>query len=294
VDLFVDVKDLLNEGAYLVVVLQNYREGPEFKTLAWDFAHAMKKHYLMAGCKIWCQDNKTLYPYGYRYSFVPNVHHHECLIFRKVSEDVKKIKKPITLNLNHSSLEEVKQNDNLVMEISQKEIEIYREKAREKIEMEKWKGRNKEVKIENFVNCWTTEEAFKKLLAANNKWCRNRGLYVGDAEGSVKDFEVKINGELKSVGIRSINEDSYKKWGTVAYPDDRFRNEPEKIANFIVSCYSCNGFVRFLGIISKEELLLELGKAEVKYSARNQEKFRTVALEKFSLSGLKEWLEKLD
>ncbi len=30
-----------------------------------------------------CQDNKTLYPYGYRYSFVPNVHHHYCLIFRK-------------------------------------------------------------------------------------------------------------------------------------------------------------------------------------------------------------------
>lgn len=83
INLFTEMKDLIKEGAYLVVILQNYREGPEFKTLAWDFTAEMKKHYLMVGCKIWCQDNKTLYPYGYRYSFVPNVHHHYCLIFRK-------------------------------------------------------------------------------------------------------------------------------------------------------------------------------------------------------------------
>ena len=83
IDLFKEMNDIIKEGAYLVIILQNYREGPEFKTLAWDFAAEMKKHYLMTGCKIWCQDNKTLYPYGYRYSFVPNVHHHYCLVFRK-------------------------------------------------------------------------------------------------------------------------------------------------------------------------------------------------------------------
>jgi len=88
VELFIEVKDLMREKAYLVVVLQNYREGPEFKTLAWDFAMRMKEHFTMSGCKIWCQDNKTLYPYGYRYSFVPNIHHHHCLIFRKVSNKV--------------------------------------------------------------------------------------------------------------------------------------------------------------------------------------------------------------
>ena len=87
VDLFKDMKEFIKEGAYLVIILQNYREGPEFKTLAWDFATEMKKHYLMTGCRIWCQDNKTLYPYGYRYSFVPNVHHHYCLIFRRIREN---------------------------------------------------------------------------------------------------------------------------------------------------------------------------------------------------------------
>lgn len=83
VDLFVEIKDLMKEGAYLVIILQNYREGSEYRTLAWDFSTGMKKHFTMSGCKLWCQDNKTLYPYGYRYSFVPNIHHHYCLIFRR-------------------------------------------------------------------------------------------------------------------------------------------------------------------------------------------------------------------
>ena len=85
--LFVKIKPRVKVGGYLVVILQNYREGPEFKTLAWDFSARMKKHYLMSGCRVWCQDNKTLYPYGYRYSFVPNVHHHYCLVFKKVEEE---------------------------------------------------------------------------------------------------------------------------------------------------------------------------------------------------------------
>lgn len=83
VKFFIEAKPLIKEGAYLVIILQNYRNGPEFKTLAWDVAGELKKEFTLAGCRIWCQDNKTLYPYGYRYSFVPNIHHHYCLIFRR-------------------------------------------------------------------------------------------------------------------------------------------------------------------------------------------------------------------
>jgi len=86
VDIFVKIKPLIKDDAYLVVILQNYMDKGEYVTLAWDFATEMKKHYQMRGERLWCQDNKTLYPYGYRYSFVPNVHHHFCLIFKKVKE----------------------------------------------------------------------------------------------------------------------------------------------------------------------------------------------------------------
>jgi len=76
------VKKRLKEKGYLVVIVQNYRDGSSYKTLAWDIAIQLKNDYTLAGERMWCQDNKTLYPYGYLYSFVPNVHHHYCLIFR--------------------------------------------------------------------------------------------------------------------------------------------------------------------------------------------------------------------
>ncbi|MDP3734143.1 MAG: DNA methyltransferase [Nanoarchaeota archaeon] len=88
VDIFITLKPFLKEDSYLVVILQNYMDKGEYKPLAWDFASRMMKHYTLRGEKIWCQDNKTLFPYGYKYSFVPNVHHHYCLIFRKDSEKV--------------------------------------------------------------------------------------------------------------------------------------------------------------------------------------------------------------
>jgi DNA modification methylase len=83
VALFLKIKPKVKTGGYLVVILQNYMDKGDYKMLAWDFARKMAAHFQLRGEKIWCQDNKTLYPYGYKYSFVPNVHHHYCLIFRK-------------------------------------------------------------------------------------------------------------------------------------------------------------------------------------------------------------------
>ena len=87
VDIFIKIKPRMREEAYMVVILQNYMHKGEYKTLAWDFAKEMSKHFQLRGERIWCQDNKTLYPYGYKYSFVPNVHHHYCLIFKKVKTE---------------------------------------------------------------------------------------------------------------------------------------------------------------------------------------------------------------
>lgn len=84
--IFAQMKPLIKEGGHLVVILQNYMDKGEYKMLAWDFAREMAKEFQLRGERIWCQDNKTLYPYGYKYSFVPNVHHHYCLIFKKKGE----------------------------------------------------------------------------------------------------------------------------------------------------------------------------------------------------------------
>lgn len=84
VEIFVNIKKKLKPGGHVVVILQNYMHKGEYITLAWDFARCMKEHFQLRGERIWLQDNKTLYPYGYKYSYVPNVHHHYCLIFKKV------------------------------------------------------------------------------------------------------------------------------------------------------------------------------------------------------------------
>ncbi len=184
----------------------------------------------------------------------------------------------------------------LTEKIPQKTIHFFRQQAEQKIKTEGWvkQGRNGEQKKENFVRAWITEEAFKQLLIKEGKWFRNRGLYFGDASGAGADFVVKIDGKEVSLGLRSISSDSVHKWKTVAYPDDRFQHEKEKIAEYHVVCCETEGNVSFLGIISKEELLIELEKSARKYSPKNQEYFRVVPLEKFRMELLGEILERIE
>lgn len=173
-------------------------------------------------------------------------------------------------------------------------LNFFKEQATQKISSEGWYGRNKEVKRDNFVHCWTTEEAFKQLLISNGAWFRHRGLYFGDSQGAGADFTVKLDGKEVTVGLRSVAADSLYKWKSVAYPDDRFRTEKDKIANYHVVCNHLNGHAKFFGIISKEDLLNGLEEAKVLYSPKNQEKFRVVSLDLFKFSLLQELMGNMD
>jgi hypothetical protein len=175
-------------------------------------------------------------------------------------------------------------------------LDMFRKQAEQKIEIEGWakQGRNVHIKVQNFVQCWTTEEAFKQLLIERHIWFRNRGLYFGDAQGAGADFIVKINGREVSIGLRSISTDSLMRWKSVAYPDDRFRHEQEKIADYHVVCHYENGNVKFFGIISKEKLLNSLQLSPRLYSRKNQEYFRVVPLDYFAFDDLLALLEQME
>jgi len=76
----------LAPGKYLVVVAQNLRApNGEVKPLAWDLARRISRSFLFQGEKIWCQNTKPLGIWGYPTVFVPNYHHHYCMIFRKAA-----------------------------------------------------------------------------------------------------------------------------------------------------------------------------------------------------------------
>jgi hypothetical protein len=180
--------------------------------------------------------------------------------------------------------------------VSKSLIHNFIEQAEQKIQVEGWgkQGRNQDIKIKNFVNCWITEEGFKQILIQKNKWFRYRGMYFGDAEGSGPDFTVKKNGKLVGLGIRSISSESLTKWKSVPYPDDRFRNEKDKITDYHIVCSQDKGKVKIYGIISKDVLLKELAMSKIMYSRKNQEYFRVLAFEKFSFAGLKTFIEQLN
>jgi len=174
-------------------------------------------------------------------------------------------------------------------------IAIFRKQAEQKIASEGWgkQGRNVSVKVDNFVHCWTTEEAFKQLLIEKKVWFRNRGLYFGDSKGAGADFTVKIDGKEVTLGLRSVAPESLSKWKQVAYPDDRIRLG-EKIAEFHIVCNHDNGFSKFFGIISREALLEAVSDGKRLYSKKNQEYFRVIPLEKFSYEELVSLIEKME
>ena len=82
---FDEIYDLLKPQRYLVVVAQNLRSPQgDVKTLAWDLTRRIGQTFRFQGERIWCQNTKPLGIWGYPKTFVPNYHHHYCLIFRKV------------------------------------------------------------------------------------------------------------------------------------------------------------------------------------------------------------------
>lgn len=82
-DVYRGVARLLRPDAYLVIVIQNYRAPDgEVVPLAWELTRELSGDLLFQGERIWCQNTKPLGIWGYPSCFVPNYHHHYCLIFR--------------------------------------------------------------------------------------------------------------------------------------------------------------------------------------------------------------------
>ena len=77
---------LLAVRKYMVIVVQNVRVPEGYvRPLAWDIAQRVSEAPGLSfqGERIWCQDSKKLGIWGYPTVFVPNYHHHYCLIFRR-------------------------------------------------------------------------------------------------------------------------------------------------------------------------------------------------------------------
>ncbi len=84
-DLFNNCGNALKSKKYLVVIVSDFRKKEKYYLFHSDLAKAIesKGTFNLKGIKILHQKFKSIYPYGYPYSFVPNVHHQNVLIFQK-------------------------------------------------------------------------------------------------------------------------------------------------------------------------------------------------------------------
>lgn len=80
---FDNVYEIMVEGSYLVVVTNNIYTQGRLWPLSFDTLKMLSKKWTPKDEKIWCQDNKRLFPFGMFHSYVGNRSHHYCLVFRK-------------------------------------------------------------------------------------------------------------------------------------------------------------------------------------------------------------------
>ncbi len=82
VAIYIGLKPLLREKAYLTIIVKNVKKGGKIYPLAWDLGRELGKVYTLKDEKIWAQDNQRLAPYGLGSAWVSNTFHHYCLQFR--------------------------------------------------------------------------------------------------------------------------------------------------------------------------------------------------------------------
>ncbi len=75
---------LLRPGQYAVVMIRDSYQNGEYIPASFYIAERFRKiGFQFKGVKIWYQTGAPVRPYGYPYAFVPNIVHHNILIFRK-------------------------------------------------------------------------------------------------------------------------------------------------------------------------------------------------------------------
>lgn len=78
---------VLKPKKYMSIIVSDFRNKSKFVMFHSDLATALEeKGFELRGCKILYQRHKRIFPYGYPYSYVPNIHHQYILILQNVKK----------------------------------------------------------------------------------------------------------------------------------------------------------------------------------------------------------------
>ena len=83
-DVFIECARVLKDGKYIAIVVSDFRKSEKYYMFHSDLAAMLEQRssFVLKGIKILYQRHKSIFPYGYPFSFVPNVHHQYVLILR--------------------------------------------------------------------------------------------------------------------------------------------------------------------------------------------------------------------
>lgn len=75
----------LKPKKYMTIVVSDFREKSKYVMYHADLAHALEEYQLeLRGIKILYQRHKRIFPYGYPFAYVPNIHHQYILILQNM------------------------------------------------------------------------------------------------------------------------------------------------------------------------------------------------------------------
>lgn len=82
--LFGECARTLKSGKYMAIIVSDFRDKSRYIMFHADLARSLEKVGLeMRGLKVLYQRHKKVFPYGYPYSYVPNIHNQYILILQK-------------------------------------------------------------------------------------------------------------------------------------------------------------------------------------------------------------------
>ena len=85
--LFGECARILRPGKYMAIVVSDFRDKSHYVMFHADLARSLESIGLeMRGLKVLYQRHKRVFPYGYPYSYVPNIHNQFILILQKAKE----------------------------------------------------------------------------------------------------------------------------------------------------------------------------------------------------------------
>lgn len=82
--IFGECARVLKRGRYMAIIVSDFRDKSKYIMFHADLARALEAYGMeMRGLKVLYQRHKKVFPYGYPYSYVPNIHNQYILILQK-------------------------------------------------------------------------------------------------------------------------------------------------------------------------------------------------------------------